>query len=469
MDLDYDKTSAISIENYAQKLIGNTFRDIINTDSSGFSNLGDGGFSKKGGLGNLLEERFFHYGANSDSRPDFPEAGVELKTTPYRITSKGEKIAKERLVITMINYMEVINESFNDSHLWLKARLMLIIYYLYEKELTDRLDYRIDYVSLFTPPEEDLAIIKEDYKKIVGKIAAGKAHELSEADTMYLAACTKSSNSSVKRKQPKSDIMAKPRAFSFKASYMTYILNTYIIPGSTSSRRKEENNTVEAIINGAQKVPFEKYVYDKVNKYRGYSQKELCKLFNIDVDRNTKNLGAIIAYRILGVKSNSAEEFIKAGIKVKTIRVNTDGSITESMSFPAMNFKKIAFEDWEDSDFYHLLDETKFFFIVFKYDERNVLRLAGCKFWNIPGHDLVEVESVWKKTKKLINGDLAIDKEDGKYSSNFPKASENPVCHVRPHARNAMDIDVLPDGRSFPKQCFWLNNKYIQSQIEDIL
>ena len=44
---------------------------------------------------------------------------------------------------------------------------------------------------------------------------------------------------------------------------------------------------------------------------------------------------------------------------------------------------------------------------------------------------------------------------------NLPKASENPVCHVRPHARNSSDTFSLPDGRQYPKQCFWLNNSYI--------
>lgn len=467
MNTAYDKTSAKSIEEYARLLIGKTFQDVIDADSAGFSNLDDGGFSKKGGLGNLLEERYFHYGSNSDARPDFPEAGVELKTTPYKINSKGEKVAKERLVITMIDYMNVINEAFDESHLWLKARLMLLVYYLYQKEISNRLDYRIDYVSLFTPPDEDLEIIKEDYEKIVNKIRNGLAHELSEADTMYLAACTKSSDSSVRRQQPNSNIPAKPRAFSLKSSYMTYVLNNYIIPSVATS--SAQPSKIDAIINDGQIVSFDKYVYDKIAEYRGCSIEELCNKFNIPADTPAKNLGALIAYRILGVKSNSAEEFIKAGIKVKTIRVNANNTITESMSFPAMSFEKIASEEWEDSDFYQLLTETKFFFVVFKYDENNTLRLLGCKFWNIPGSDLQEVESVWNKTKRLINGGLVIERVNGKYTSNFPKASENPVSHVRPHARNAEDVDMLPDGRVFPKQCFWLNNSYILSQIQDLL
>ena len=54
---------------------------------------------------------------------------------------------------------------------------------------------------------------------------------------------------------------------------------------------------------------------------------------------------------------------------------------------------------------------------------------------------------------------------NGKHRNNFPKASNNPVSHVRPHGQNAKDTYELPDGRQYPKQCFWLNNTYILSQL----
>ena len=39
--------------------------------------------------------------------------------------------------------------------------------------------------------EKDLEIIRSDYEIIAKKIQDGRAHELSEADTMYLGAATK--------------------------------------------------------------------------------------------------------------------------------------------------------------------------------------------------------------------------------------------------------------------------------------
>ena len=195
----YDKTNPLSIENYGQELIGKTFRDVIrkdemlrNIDISESDmqhesiNLSDKRAQEnkdnKGNLGQIIEEKHFHYMCNNDSRPDFHEAGVELKVTPYKINPNGKKVAKERLILTMIDYFSVVNEEFETSHLWNKSKLILLVYYLYLKETQFRLDYKIDYVKLFTPPEQDIKIIKHDYDVIVKKIKAGKAHELSERD-----------------------------------------------------------------------------------------------------------------------------------------------------------------------------------------------------------------------------------------------------------------------------------------------
>ena len=248
----YDKTNPLSIEKYGQELVGKTFRDIIELDKvskaieASEADIGHEAIDlndkrtqenrdNKGNLGQIIEEKHFHYLCNNDSRPDFHEAGVELKVTPYKINSKGKKVAKERLILTMIDYFSVVNEEFKDSHLWNKSKLILLVYYLYLKEIQYRIDYKIDYVKLFTPPEQDIKIIKHDYKVIVRKIREGKAHELSEGDTLYLGAATKAASSADRRKQPFSEELAKPRAFSFKSSYMKYVLNNYIIPGKNTS------------------------------------------------------------------------------------------------------------------------------------------------------------------------------------------------------------------------------------------
>lgn len=467
---EYDKTNPLSIENYAQQLIGKTFQDVIDDDEQKqpmlvreTSSYGVAEVSEvkrnKGNLGQIIEERFFHYACNNEARPDFHEAGVELKVTPYKIGANGKLSAKERLILTMIDYFSVVNEEFETSHMWNKARLILLIYYLYEKEVPINLDYRIDYAKLFTPPEQDIKIIKHDFEVIVEKIRAGKAHELSEGDTMYLGAATKASTSQDRRMQPFSDEPAKPRAFSFKNSYMTYVLNTYIVPGK---------DTYEPIIQSETTDSFEDYVVQRIDKHSGESVSELCNMFEINVEKKPKNLEALLAYRMLGIKGNHAEEFEKANIVVKAIRIGKNNEIKESMSFPTFKFKELIEEEWEDSTFGNYLRETRFLFVVYKFDENDVLRLRGCQFWNIPYADLEEdVRTVWERTKTVLQEGLQVTLVNGVHRNNFPKATENRVSHVRPHAQNANDTYELPDGRQFPKQCFWLNNTYILSQLEE--
>lgn len=469
---EYDKTDPISIETYSQKLIGKSFREIWDEDDKKqplmvreTSHYGSSDVNvtkrNKGNLGQIIEEKFFHYQCNSESRPDFYEAGVELKVTPYKENKNGSLSAKERLILTMIDYFQVVNEDFENSHMWKKSRLILLVYYLYQKDIKYNLDYKIKFSRLFTPPEQDVKIIKHDYEIIVEKVKSGKAHELSEGDTLYLGAATKASTSTDRRQQPYSDELAKPRAFAFKTSYMTYVLNNYVVPGK---------KTYEPIVVEDSVDSFEDYVVAKINKHHGKSIEELCVEYDVKFSSKPKNLEAMLAYRMLGIKGNHAEEFEKANVVVKAIRIGNNNKIKESMSFPVFKFKELVKECWEDSTFGNYLRETRFLFVVYKFDDEKVLRLQGCQFWNIPYDDLeTEVRSVWERTKQVLLDGLEIKVVNGKNYNNLPKATENRVSHVRPHARNAEDTYELPDGRVFPKQCFWLNNSYIYEQINDEL
>ncbi|MBS5923329.1 MAG: restriction endonuclease [Clostridium perfringens] len=484
----YDETNPISIENYAQKLIGKTFNDVLNDYTKYESELliseekeeyaeNHENKKRKGGLGDLIEECYFHYKCNNDSRPDFPDAGVELKVTPYKINKNKTLSAKERLIITMIDYFKVVEENFEDSHLWNKSQLILLIYYLYSKDIENRLDYKINYAKLFTPPKEDLEIIKNDFKIIVDKIKAGKAHELSEGDTMYLGAATKSDSSSDRRGQPFSDIPAKPRAFSFKTSYMTYILNNFIVPNKT---------TYEPIIKDASELKFntfEEIIINKINSYAGKTDEELCKIFDREYNDN-KAQWIDLAYRMLGIKSNKAEEFEKANITVKALRIESKDKIIESSPLPTFKFKKLVEETWEESKLFNYLDQQKFLFVIYKKDGDKYV-LKGAQLWNIPYDDLnTTVREGWENIRHVIIDGVKFTPKTNKngkiiYSNNLPNKESNRVIHIRPHAQKSAykfedgteignvsrDANELPDGRYMTNQSFWLNNTYVLSQL----
>ena len=209
--MKYDKTSVESILAHAKKLTGKTLEELsdLPPDIINARNRGD--------LGTLIELFFFKHKPPNNNFPDFQDAGksgLELKTTGVKKVN-NEYRAKERLVLTMIDYNNIIKENWKDSSLLRKCGLMLILFYLYSKEIpVHQRKFVID-PFLYNLLETDEIIIRKDWEFIRNKIEQGKAHELSEGDTLYLGACRKGSGGDKEklREQPNSKIGAKSRAF----------------------------------------------------------------------------------------------------------------------------------------------------------------------------------------------------------------------------------------------------------------
>lgn len=434
----------------AQEAIGIPLKNI---DKTGRLSTG------KGAIGTVIEESWYGYSPNGESEPDFPEVGVELKVTPYIKGKKGDIRAKERLVCNIINYMEEHDKTFKTSAFWHKCETMLLMSYEHLKDVPKG-EYKIDKAILFSFPEEDLCIIENDWKIIIDKIRSGQAHLISEGDTMYLAACTKGATAASVRKQPFSDIPAKQRAYSLKSSYMTQVLNTYIFGNGVNERVIKDWHDLK-------KNTFEDIIIDKLKPFFGKTQQELKTLFS--VESTAKNLNEVLLAKMLGVTGKIAytDEFQKACIVPKTIRVQKSGKIKENMSFPTLDFIKLSKEtEWEESDLYNYLAPTKFLFVIFQENDNGELVFERVKFWNIPNDDLDEVHRVWQRTVDTIHKGVQLIPTKQGMSNNLPKQSESPIAHVRPHGKDGSDKLPLPDGRMMTKQCFWLNNSYIEKQIK---
>lgn len=410
----------------------------------------------KGGVGNAVQEMWFGIPVNSAAGPDFEEAGVELKVTPFVMVG-GKRQAKERLVCNVIDYMKEHGYEFFTSSFWRKCNTLFLILYEFRKDVAKE-DYVVDDAFLFTYPQVDLEIIVDDWEKIVAKIRLGKAHEISEGDTMYLAASTKGANSASLRRQPFSETLAMQRAFSLKQSYMTFVIGSYVSGG-------EE---VESVVRDPAQLKerdFERIVCDAIAPYFGRTQFSLKAEFGIMDD--PKNLNEMILGRMLGLrgKASAAVEFRKANIIPKTVRIGMDGTVRENMSFPAFDFNGIVCEDWEDSELRNILVGTKFLFIIFRYREDGGLVFRDAVFWNFPEEDLDEVKEVWERTVRVLKDGVQLTVKGGRTYNDLPKSSESRVAHVRPHALDAGDLAELPDGRMMTKQSFWLNSGYIKEQL----
>lgn len=442
--VEYDVTDPLAIVGYAKKLEGRCLAEFIDARSINTSN--------KGQFGQLIET-FLGIPVNSVPGADFKTIGgaaVEVKSLPLTRTSKGLR-AKERMVFNIIDYMNICSETWETSHFLEKNHLILLVMYFHQKD-TSPLFYKIHKVRLLQLdqiPPADYRIMKDDWEKIVSIIRDGRADELSEGSTFYLGACTKGSrgNSSF-RPQPYSGKEAKQRAFSWKQSYINHILEELCDDNSSC-------HTVYGAYAGAQ--TFEQTVLEMFNPYIGKSAEEIAHALGKTYTPASKNYFALLSRCILGANDDqSIKEFKNADVNMKTICLESNGRLAESISFPYIRYNEIIYETWEESTLREQLDK-KFFFVVFRKDEERKRYLEKVMFWNIPETILeTDVRKVWEHTRDLI--------KDNRFDE-LPGMSWNPVCHVRPHARNAQDTILTATGLAVVKKCFWLKNTFILSQI----
>ncbi len=437
-NLPYDPSDRESVVDHAAALVGHTLREKTDVDAV------DDPKARRGAFGDTVESGYFGIKSNSVQGPDFPEAGLELKTTPVKLTKAGKLVAKERLVITMIDYMTVVDEEFETSTFLDKASDVLLVTYLYEKE-KEPIDYVVEFAADWGLPEEDMPVFKEDWETVVNKVRDGRAHEISGGDTLYLEACTKASSSAVRRQQPFSDIPAKPRAWALKASYMTA---TYEKMGMQAIDRDENERGLGLL----------ELVRRRFEPYFGMTEEELGSHFGHlrDGKRKPKDLCARVTRKILGVDEDAKiAEFEKAGIKPKTIRLQASGRPKEAMSFPRFDYCELAERDFEDSDFLTYL-EQKYLFVIYREDDAGVYRLSDVCFWQMPEADLSEAKKCYDQMRENVRSG---------HAEISVKSSENRCCHVRPHGRNAEDTCPTPYGEPVVKKCFWLNQGYLQDEI----
>ena len=440
----------------------------------------------KWNLGQLIEEHYFEKPLDSDSKPDFPIAWVELKATPIKKFERKWIWAKERLVLNIINYNDLILETWDKSHFLSKNSLLLLIFYFYQSgELNIYHIIKIVELYSFLDYQDDLMVIKNDWIKIQKKVLEWKAHEISEGDTEYLGACTKWSTAEKSyRSQPYSTEPAKQRAFSFKQGYVNFMLKR--IQWKTneydSLRISDSQNTANISIEGK--------IKDLFNPYLGKTAFELGSMFKLEF-RNQKwyyaKLSDNIVKKILGVKNLSkVVEFEKANISLKTIRVSLDWSIQEDVSFPAFKFNELIKENWDESELQDMLESTKFLFIKYKIttktvaefkrlshaDKNKFLVLEQVYLWNAPIDDIEEyAQKTWRDTVEILKEGVIITPIKQKNwkiieKNNLPKSKDTVMIHVRPHGINKKDTDILPDWRELTKQCFWFNKKYIEQQLD---
>lgn len=456
--LPYDIKDAKSIFEYSKKILGNTLRTFV----------WDGYETKKGkgGLGQMVENIFFLLETNNYAGADFSEAGMELKCTPLKKGKQGSLLIKERLVCNMINYCEVVKDDFEHSHFYLKCQLMLLLFYLHQSNC-DNLDLEFLFSVLWRLPEKDLLIIRHDYEVIIDKIKQGKAHELSEGDTMYLGACRKGQTGESLMKQPYNpDVDAPRRAFSLKMAYMRTILD-YVLKSGKNAVSNIEGVKSELVTSEAlQENSFEDIIIQRFNPYRNMEYKEIAQKLNVDISKCPKSLFAMIANAIASSGKcsnvNRSEEFMKAGLTMKTIRVQSNGRIEQAMSFENIDYMEVAeCEEWIESRLYELFS-SRFMFVIFKeqHAHQKDFVLDDVFFWTMPQSDLNWAEVYWNHIRNNILANHISEEF-------WWKGADRKKFHVRPKAGVATDLAPTPNGGHAKKFCYWFNNDYIRDIVNN--
>lgn len=470
-----DRTSPMSIFNYSRHLIGKSLRSLFGNEAIEQKRNG------KGGLGQMVESLFFDYAINSNREADFSEAHVELKCTPLLKSKTDDSYRiKERLVCTMIDYFEIVNTSFEDSHLFSKCQLMLLLFYLHVKG-NAIYDYEFLFRILWQIPEKDLILIKKDYQTIADKVKRGEAHLLSEGDTIYLGACRKGQKGDSPQAQPNSDIKANKRAFSLKPAYMRYILSHVTDSGKNhfTNYKEAEKPTFELVssaeLHGSS---FEDVILKRFDPFIGKNFVQICEMLGIEsyqAKNKYADIGALIASNSKNKRLSRSEEFIKSGIVMKTVRLQKNGMPKESMSFKNIDYCEIFDNDnWFESETYEIFT-NRFLFVVFKpipgeeitfhnnKTERFVTEqsyiLDSVFFWTMPTEDLETAKEYWENIREAV---LTNNIKPGAFWS----IGDHRKFHVRPKARLKSDKAVNPHGGLCDKFCYWFNADFVKQIIK---
>lgn len=434
--------------NFTRNIIGKKFKDIDK------ENLLLTKKKDKGILGKVVETGFYGYELNSSPEADFSEIGIELKVAGFKRNKDNSISAKERLVLSKIDYCKMIEEEFEFSKLLFKNKKLLIIWYEYDYENKDNYgNFEIKHYQLYNMSADE-EVFKNDFNIIKEKVLNGEAHLLSEGDTAYLGACTKGAKGTDQTKQPKSEILAKPRAYSLKNGYMTGILRSIDVSKQIPVKFKTAYS----------------YVTEKLSPYFGLNQKEIWeRLTGIKLevgDPIPKNLNKMISDRIVG-KDKELKEiddvFNKVTYIIKNIPVDENNYPMERLSFRNLYLSEFE-DDWIDSDWAEYFEEINI--ILVRYEGKKdgkklkngdrILKDVVSLTFNAYDIDL------FKHSYELVQ--TAIKTKDISKLP-YPKSYEDQVLEIAPKGQGGDDAYNNFLSKDFTKTCFMLDKDFVNYKI----
>lgn len=448
----------------AHELKGKHISDLVQ------NNLQDIG---KGAIGNIIEREGFGIANNNDARPDFPHLGIELKVLPLKINTDGKLSVKERTKICSINYQELIDETWLDSHARGKLHKILFVFFVYD--VSNLLNCKIVDYYLFELKYSEEPLIQSDWKRTQERVREGYAHLLSESENVILAASRSGAGKLLPDQWPKQPNTrfaerARQRAFSLKPSFTRTIWHEL--------RTKKQLDRISEKHPYSDIADFDTIITRELNAWKGKKLSEFIEIKGMEISRS-KNAAASILRTALGYKkgSESLREIEQLGLIVKTTPCRkSDLYPFESMSFPYQPLAEIALEErFDESDFYTYLQG--FIFIPLIREDRYDMKPSKITFgksfiWRPSKIDLLAIQKEWEKVHQIITDGVIVkripwnNRKGYITTNNLLKESESEYIHMRPHGRDSDDTDNSMPELNISKQCFWFNKKLLHKLVK---
>jgi DNA mismatch repair endonuclease MutH len=425
----------------------------------------------KGNIGNIIESNGFGIKNNSDARPDFETLGIELKILPLKRLGDKSLTVKERTKICLINYKKLIAENWNGSHARHKLNKILFVFHEYDGKYP--MNSKILNHLLYKLEMNEEPLIRSDWERTKKLVDDGLAHTLSESQNRILAASRSGAGKLTEDQWPEQPNQtysrtARQRSFSLKPSYTKTLWSAL--------QNKKEFDRIMDIASYESYEELEKIILERLNRWKGHTLAEFSKVHGINPGKG-KNAESSILRKALGFeeKGGPIKEILEMGLKVKMIPARkSDMYPFEAMSFPFQPLGELAEEErFDDSDFYTYLQGFLLIPLIreSREDKRFDKVFFGKSFIWRPSHDeLVLIQSEWEQIRDVVRAGIHVKKKATKskrgyiQQNNLPGESETKCIYMRPHARDADDLDESANVR-ICKQSLWFNKSFIQRKL----
>jgi len=380
-------------------------------------------------------ESYFNIRRNSDPRPDFIGAGIELKSTGLKVRHDGTVGQKERLSLTMMGALDP-DEDWATSTLRRKLDHLLIIFYGWKPDVPIG-SFETLAVVRWSPQPDELDLLGRDWNVIHRVWRSGGV--LSESLTRVLASSTKGPGRRAIR----------TRGFSLKPPFMHSIYQ--------ASRGELKNEpSLQEEFGGAE--TFENETLTLLHRFASRPVGDVGQEFGVR-DSSSLNAQASIIRAVLGLGTKGrSKEFERYGLQVKTVPLSPKGIPWEAMSFPAFRPVDLASETWDESELLGQLNRLLIVPLVrpsrkFPRDQATVGRAF---FWSPSDAQLRDIRKIWEAYRDNVARGRPED---------YPRLRDHGPIFVNSHGRDAMDTIESPGMLLVKKRSFWLDPRLTKSIV----